>query len=47
MAEDAPIILAVVRHEVCCGMQWQNQGSLPEQCDGNRELRQEHDVTGV
>jgi hypothetical protein len=47
MAQDAPIILVVVRREVCCDMKWQNQGSIAEQCDGNRELRQEHDVTGL
>jgi hypothetical protein len=47
MAQDTPIILVVVRQEVCGGMKWQNEGSLPEQCDGNRELRQEHDATGL
>ncbi len=47
MAQDAPITLVAVQQEVCCGMKRQNQGSLPEQCDGNRELRQEHDVTGL
>jgi hypothetical protein len=47
MEQDTPIILVVVRQEVCCGLKWQNQGSLPEPCDGNRELRQEHDVTGL
>jgi hypothetical protein len=47
MAQGAPIILVVVRQEVCCGMKWRNLKSLPEQCDGNRELGQEHDVTGL
>jgi hypothetical protein len=47
MAQDATIILILVRQEDCCATKWQNQGSLPVPCDGKREFRHEHDVTGL